>query len=139
LKNKKFLVIRTDRIGDVILTTPVASAIKRFIPDAQVTLLCRQETAIFGERNPDIDTVVTIDKEGENKPFFELVKYLRNDKYDCAIIVHPTFQLAVIAAAAGIPIRVGTGYRFYSFLFTHRRYEHRKEYYYISLIGVFIL
>lgn len=127
MNNNKFLIIRTDRIGDVILTTPIASAIKQFVSDAHVTLLCRQETAIIGERNSDIDNVVTIDEKGKNKSFFRLARDLRTENYDCAIIVHPTFQLAFLAVAAKIPVRIGTGYRFYSHLFTNRRYEHRKE------------
>lgn len=127
LKNNRFLIIRTDRIGDVILTTPVATAIKQSVAGSHVTLMCRQETAIIGERNPDIDDIVTIDEDGRSRSFFELVKILKSGNYNCAIIVHPTFWLAVLTAAARIPVRVGTGYRFYSRFFTNRRYEHRQE------------
>ena len=127
LKNNRFLIIRTDRIGDVILTTPVATAIKRSVAGSHVTLMCRQETAIIGERNPDVDDIITIDEDGRSRSFFELVKILKSGNYGCAIIVHPTFSLAVLTAAARIPLRVGTGYRFYSRFFTNRRYEHRQE------------
>ena len=127
-KLRRFLIVRTDRIGDVILTAPVAFAIKQAVPEAHVTLLCRRLTAVIGERNPAIDSVLTVDTDdGGRHTFFELAHMIRSGNFDCAIVVHPTFYLAILLAWVKIPVRVGTGYRFYSFLFNRRHYEHRKE------------
>ena len=43
-----------------------------------------------------------------------------------AIIVYPTFQTALIIFLSRIKNRIGTGYRWYSFLFNSKIYEHRK-------------
>ena len=125
---RRFLLVRTDRIGDVILSMPVATAIKQTVPGVYVALLCRQETAVIGERNPDVDEVITIDTpEGRRRSFFELVDIVRSGSFDCALIIHPTFAIALAIAKAGISVRVGTGYRWYSYLFSECHYEHRKK------------
>lgn len=124
----KILLIRTDNIGDVILSVPVAHEIKKKYPDSKVTLLCRNHTQILGERYPDIDSVIPIDDENrEELPSSELIGILKKEKFDCCILIHPTFKLARLMVSCGIPVRVGTGYRFYSFLFNRRHFEHRKE------------
>jgi heptosyltransferase-3 len=124
---QKFLLVRTDRMGDVILSMPVATAIKRAVPHAHISLLCRCSTAIIGERNPDVDAIVLSDTApGEECSFFTVRRELRSGKFDCAVMLHPTFKLALLIKSAGIPLRVGTGFRFYSMLFNKRHYEHRK-------------
>lgn len=125
---KRILIVRTDRLGDVILSMPVAAAMKRAYPEAQLTLLCRKISEDIGLRNPDIDRTLTIDHpDGIDRMFFQLVGMIKRENFDCAIIVHPTLSLALLTAAARIPVRIGTGYRYYSFLFNKRHYEHRKE------------
>ncbi|MFC1553564.1 glycosyltransferase family 9 protein [candidate division KSB1 bacterium] len=125
---KKILIVRTDRIGDVILTMPVAAALKKAMPEAHICFLCRQLTAVIGERNPDIDSVLTIDdKNGNMLPKKQLTETIRSGDFDCAVVTHPSFYLARLLRSSGIPLRIGTGYRFYSFLFNARHKEHRKE------------
>jgi ADP-heptose:LPS heptosyltransferase len=125
---RKFLIVRTDRIGDVILSTPIVYALKDAIPEAHITFLCCQQTAIIGERTPAIDKVLTIDKpDGYRRSFTELIQILRAGHFDCAVAVHPTLLEAVLLKASRIPLRIGTGYRWYSFLYNKRHYEHRKE------------
>ncbi|MFC1477305.1 glycosyltransferase family 9 protein [candidate division KSB1 bacterium] len=123
----RFLLVRTDRIGDVILSTPVAAALKTAFPHAHITLLARDLTRVIGERNRWIDRVITLEGDpdgGQN--FFDLVSILRKESFDCAVVLHPTLRLAALLYFAGIPYRIGTAYRLYSFLFNVRHREHRK-------------
>ncbi len=126
LKGKeKFLVIRTDRIGDVVLATPVPEAIKRSYPNSQVTMMVSAYTRDLFNHNPWVDEVITEDQENL-KGFFKLVKLLRSKKLDVVILLRPTLRLALILFLTGIKVRIGTGYRAYGFLFNHRIYQHRK-------------
>jgi heptosyltransferase-2 len=126
LKGKeRFLVIRTDRIGDVILSTPVPEAIKRKYPNSQVTMMVSSYTRDLFNHNPWVDEVITYDLENI-KGFFKLVKSLREKGFDVAILLRPDLRLALILFLSGIRVRIGTGYRAYGFLFNHRIYQHRK-------------
>jgi ADP-heptose:LPS heptosyltransferase len=42
------------------------------------------------------------------------------------VVAHPTLRLALLVFLAGIPLRIGTGYRAYGVLFNRRVFTHRK-------------
>ena len=48
IKPENLLIVRTDRIGDVVLTLPLAEIIKKQIPDCKITFLIRDYTKSFG-------------------------------------------------------------------------------------------
>jgi len=78
-------------------------------------------TAPIVRRIAEIDHLFTIDENGR------ALRALRSYKPDAIIFAKPELKLAVDAVLARVGIRVGTGYRLYSGLFTHRVKEHRKE------------
>ncbi len=125
---KKILVIRTDRIGDVVLSTPVLSALKGRFPQSHITMMVRPYTKEIVEGHPDLDDILVYDeKECQKKSGSKsLIRQIRDQRFEAAIIVHPTFHLAKLIYSSRIPVRLGTGYRWYSFLFNKRVYEHRK-------------
>ena len=67
------------------------------------------------------------DGTGRPLPFWQMVGLIRKERFDAVIVVHPTLRLAWMMSLAGIPVRVGSGYRYYSVLFNRRVYEHRKD------------
>jgi ADP-heptose:LPS heptosyltransferase len=126
-KFRKFLIVRTDRIGDVILTLPLAHVIKKHFPDAHITMLIREYTSDLVMDNPNIDNIFYYDRGGEEIPFFKLLHQLRQARFDVVLHTHPRARLAFLTWLALIPIRVGTGYRLYSLLFNRKYYEHRRK------------
>jgi ADP-heptose:LPS heptosyltransferase len=116
-----FLIVRTDRLGDVVLTLPMARAIKKAIPNARITFLARDYTRPIIERCPDVDEVRVVD---EKASLWRLITQFR--KIDAAFFPSPRFRLALAGFLARVPNRIGTGYRWYSFLFTDKIFEHRK-------------
>lgn len=129
LELKNILVIRTDRIGDVVLSTPVLSALKARFPQSRVTMMVRPYTKEIVEGHPDLDHILLYEKNQlQGKAGRQsLIRHIREQRFDAAIIVHPTFKLAKMIYFSGIPIRLGTGFRWYSFLFNRRVFEHRKK------------
>lgn len=117
------LVVRTDRIGDVILTLPTVEALKSNFPNAHVTMLVSSYTSTLVE---DIAGTLLYNRDGKLKPFFEILREIRNVHFDAVITAHPRFRIALLLKLAGIPLRIGTGYRWYSFLFNKKIFEHRK-------------
>ncbi|MFA6233703.1 MAG: glycosyltransferase family 9 protein [Bacteroidota bacterium] len=122
-----YCIFRTDRIGDLVLTLPLAEAIKRANPGARVTFCVQDYTRPLLSLSPHIDDSIAIggrDLDGGVRRFASM---LRKQSIDCAVFAYPRPRLALAAAFAGIPMRIGSRYRWYSPFFTHRRAEHRRS------------
>ncbi len=120
---RRILLARTDRLGDVILATPAATALKKKFPGLEVHFLVRRYTAGILEMHPHVDRIICLDEAGAGA----LAGRLKQCGYDAVVALFPRPQLAWSFLQAGIPLRVGTGYRWYSFLFNRRVYQHRKR------------
>ncbi len=126
---EKFLVVRTDRIGDVILSTPVFEAIKSKFPESRLCAMVSSYAADVVKNNPHVDDVIIDDHErkgGGLRDFVRLVRRTGREEFDVAILLRPTFRLALMLLLAGVKYRIGTGFRFYQMLFNRKVYEHRK-------------
>ncbi len=120
------LITRTDRIGDVILALPMIAALHAGFKKARISMLLREYTRDLAEGQEGLSGILTYDRNGGQKPFFEMLNELRRAQFDAAIVAYPRFRIALLIWLAGIPTRVGTGYRWYSFLFNKRVFEHRR-------------
>ena len=122
-KPKNILIVRTDRIGDVVLTLPLASILKKHLPDCKITFMVRDYTRPLVQCVKDIDEIIVYEK---NDSFFSLLNNIKNKSFDTCFVVHPKFIIALVVFLSGIKKRIGTGYRWYSFLFNKKIFEHRK-------------
>ena len=102
-----FLVSRTDAIGDVVLTLPVAGRLKQQFPGCRVVLIGRTYTAPVATACPWVDDFLNLD-DLLRKSEPAQVAVLRN--YGAAAIIHvfPNKTLARLAQKAKIPVRIGT-------------------------------
>ncbi|RMD51206.1 MAG: glycosyltransferase family 9 protein [Ignavibacteria bacterium] len=129
MTNKKLniLIVRTDRIGDVVLSLPLAAEIKKHYPDSKISFLVREYTSALLDSHPYVDDVILLPMNENKIDKKKIINELRNKNFDYGIVVYPTFEIAWILFRAGIKYRIGTGYRLYSFLFNKKIYEHRKS------------
>ncbi|MFT5169912.1 MAG: lipopolysaccharide heptosyltransferase II [Candidatus Omnitrophota bacterium] len=107
---KNILVIRTDRIGDVILTTPALKALRIAFPGAKITVMVAPLTEALIEDNPYIDDIIVDDRRGEYEGMFgtlSLIGLLRLKKFDLAINYHTKRRTNFLAFMAGIKHRLG--------------------------------
>ena len=126
IKPENLLIVRTDRIGDVVLTLPLAEIIKKTFPDCKITFLIREYTKSLVKDHPFIDNVLIL-QEHEGKPTIRNnIKSISRERFDACVVVYPTFTLALVIYLSGIKNIVGTGYRWYSFFFNHKVFQHRK-------------
>lgn len=122
--NPRICILRTDRIGDVVLTLPMAAVIKAEMPEAHITFAVRAYTADIPANSQYVDTVSIIEPGAGIK---QISRQLRQGNFDCIFIVSPHFSVSMAAFLAGIPVRIGTSNRWYSFLFNKRIADHRSE------------
>ncbi|MCM8778506.1 MAG: lipopolysaccharide heptosyltransferase II [Candidatus Omnitrophica bacterium] len=134
---KRILVIRTDRIGDVVLSTPVIKNLRDHFPQSFIVMMVRPYTKEIVEDNPYLDEVIIYDKDKKDKSLFATLRFilrLRKYKFDLAIILHPTNRVHLISFLAGIRKRIGYDKKmgfFNTDRFKERKYlgeKHELEY-----------
>ena len=118
------LVVRPDGIGDVLFSLPVATQLKQLLPSVRVGFLVSPTVAPILDRHPDVDYVRTI---RWIDPFKE-VRAAFSDSIEAAIFLKPFRRLMWAAFLERIPLRIATGYRWYSPLANRRVYEHRSDF-----------
>jgi len=119
MEARTFLISRTDSIGDVILTIPLAGLIKKKYPNSKVLFLGRTYTKSIVECSENIDGFIDwsiIEKQS----FDDQLTMLRFEKIDVFIHVFPNKDIAKLASRAKIPIRIGTSHRPYNLLYCNK-------------------
>lgn len=126
---RRILIARTDRIGDVLLSTPAIRALREKFPQAYISMVVAPHAREIVEGNPYLDEVIIYDKDGKHKSWGRTLKFasrLKKKKFDLAIILHPTNRLHLIAYLAGIPQRLGYDRKF-GFLLNFRKKHVKQE------------
>lgn len=104
----KILIIRIDRIGDIILSTPAFRAMRETFINAEIHILVKAYTK---------DLVI-------NNPFFDKILVYKEDTigkdYDLVISLHPGYIQNRLTFACGARWRVGYTGRGGSFFLTHK-------------------
>ena len=127
-KYRRILIVRTDRIGDVLLSTPVIKALRKEYPQAYISMIVSPYARDIVEANPYLDEVIIYDKDIKHKSWMRSLKFasrLKKKRFDLAIILHPTNRMHLIAFLAGIPLRLGYNRKF-GFL-NNLRKKHTKQ------------
>ena len=123
---KKILIVRTDRIGDVVLSLPMAELVKKKYPDCKVAYFIRDYTSSLIDGNPFVDEVIIAEESDGKILFLKNLKEIKSRNFDTCVIANPTLRISLMMFFAGINNRIGTGYRWYSLLFNKKVFEHRK-------------
>ncbi len=124
----RILLTRTDRIGDVVLSTPAIKAMRDKFPASYIAFMVRPYAKDIVEGNPYLDEVIIYDKYGKQKSLFGTIKFafeLRKKKFDRAFMLHPTNRVHLISYLAGIPERIGYDRKLAIFL--TKKIPHLKE------------
>jgi len=104
------LVPQTSFLGDVVLTTPLVTALRRRLRPRRLSVMVRPESRALMDGHPDVDDVLVDDKYGRDRGLAGLVRAaarLRNERFDLAVCPHRSLRTALLLAAARIPRRVG--------------------------------
>ncbi len=128
-KYRRILIVRLDRIGDVVLSTPVIKALKEANPGSVISFMSSPHAKDILESNPALDEVILYDKASAEKGILGNLKFilrLRKKKFDLAVVLHPTVRSHIVTALAGIPRRIGYD-RKWGFLLT-TKVPHTKEF-----------
>ncbi len=108
----RILVIRLDRIGDLMLSFPAIDALRRRFPGASISLMTRTATRELFEGQPSIDEVIAYDYSKKGKQafplgYFRFIEEIMKRRFDAAIILHPGIRSYLLPFLAAIPCRIG--------------------------------
>jgi len=130
MKYSRILIIRTDRIGDCILSTPAVAFLKMLFPAAEIDVLTTPYTAGVFSNNPCISEII-VDEPAKtsifSSEFMRLVGGIRKKRYDICFILHLNFRAALVPFLAGIPVRVAPASKIYQFLANRRIAQKRSR------------
>jgi heptosyltransferase III len=104
---KNILISRTDSIGDVVLTLPVAAVLKQHFPQAKIAFVGKSYT------RPVIEACRFIDQYVDVNDFMNNEVLINEKPIEAIIHVFPVPEIAFRAKNLRIPIRIGTTNRIY--------------------------
>lgn len=108
MKYKKIVISRTDSIGDVVLTLPLAGWLKREYPDTTIIFLGDAYTREVVEACVHVDEFVSVGEWEKGDTGHGSIAGA-----DLFIHVFPRREIAVMAKKMKVPVRLGTAHRIY--------------------------
>jgi lipopolysaccharide heptosyltransferase I len=116
----KVALVRLSALGDVIHALPVARALRRAYPHAELSWLVEAREAAVLREHPDLDHVISVDTRGwrgrlgrEARSLWadlrELRGQLRARRFDVAVDAQGLLKSGIITRLTGAPVRVGFG------------------------------
>jgi heptosyltransferase-2 len=112
---RKILVIRLDRIGDMVMTTPIFRALKEKWPDAQITALTNPVNQNIVINNPFVDYILVYDRGNMHKSISNRLIFLRSIRerdFDLVIDPYLDYELKTSFITHFIGKRFRLGFEF---------------------------
>ena len=108
---KRIIISRTDNLGDVILTLPLAGYLKKILPDCKIYFIGKKYTKEVIEQSVHVDVFL------DHQEILNDSISLQSLKADTIIFVYPDYKLAELAKKARIPNRVSTSHRWFNWIY----------------------
>jgi ADP-heptose:LPS heptosyltransferase len=119
----RILIVRPDRLGDVILSTPVFEAIKRHYPRAHLCALVRENVAPLLRGLSSVDEVMVYDPDRKHrglKGLLLLAAQLRKREFRIGVVLQSNWRIALALVLGRVLYRVGPLSKPHSFVFYNR-------------------
>lgn len=111
---KKILVAQLRHLGDVLLTSPVFTALKKALPDAEIDAYIYEEAKPLLEGHPAVSELIGYDRKWKKEKFWKKIFHegrllwkMRKKRYDCVISLTEGDRGALVAKLSKARIRVG--------------------------------
>lgn len=103
----RILLVRTDKIGDAIVSTPVIQALREHFPKARIDILLGSRSKAAGPLLPYIDSVFVAGRGVRER--LMLLHRLRKSHYDVVInlVFADSITAAVFTAGSGARMKIG--------------------------------
>jgi heptosyltransferase-3 len=109
---KHILISRTDSIGDVVLTLPMAGVVKEKYPNCKISFLGKTYTKDIVSLSKHVDEFVNYD-DLLRLSLNEQVTFINKLNVDVVIHVFPVKEIAHLFSQSNVAIKIGTKSRLY--------------------------
>jgi lipopolysaccharide heptosyltransferase II len=140
----KILVRATNWVGDAVMSLPALQAIRGRFPEAEIAILARPWVAELYRNQDCANRLMVYDNRGRHRGLLgreRLIRELRAERFDVAMLLQNAFEAAWIAWRARIPERMGYARDGRSWLLTRRvavpkrgETPPHESYYYLELL-----
>lgn len=133
---KKFLIVKTSSLGDIIQSFPVLHYLRRKFPDAQIDWVVERNFSELVKCHPYVSHVLYVDTKNWRKSFFnanhlrEILSFrrsLKSNEYDAVFDLQSNVKSGFITWQATSRNKVGfarkTVHELPNLLFTNKRYN----------------
>ncbi|PKN02049.1 MAG: hypothetical protein CVU77_01120 [Elusimicrobia bacterium HGW-Elusimicrobia-1] len=105
---RNILVIRADRIGDLVLTMGAFRSLKKRFPEARLTVAVSPVTRPLADSEPAVDETIALSL-GRFLPAARFIKNIRRRNFDIAVDLTCDWRLetAIMTLLSGAPARIG--------------------------------
>ncbi len=116
---RNIIISRTDGIGDVVLTLPMAGVLKQLHPTAKICFIGKSYTQPVVEVCEHVDAFINWD-EVSILPYNEQLIFFKNLEADVIVHVFPNREIAKLAFKSDINQRIGTSHRPFHWLYCNK-------------------
>lgn len=113
---RRILLVRPDRLGDLLMNLPLIHRLKTNHPSATLALVCAKAWEPLFHHHLDVNQVIGLEPGAGPS---SVMRQLRAGRYDCAVVTAPSKAWHWALFRLGIPTRIGFD-RKWGFLLTHR-------------------
>lgn len=106
----RVLIVDPAFVGDVVFSGPLVRALHASLPGVTVGLVVRPPGEQVAARLVGLDRVHVFDKRGEHRGLGGLLRVaasIAEERYEVALLPHPSLRSALLAQRARIPVRIG--------------------------------
>ena len=111
---KKIIISRTDNLGDVILTLPIAGYLKSVYPDSKIYFIGKKYTQSV------INHCIHVDQFLDREEVLRDESILSSINADSILFIYPDRKLAKAAKKFNIPKRVATAHRVFNWFYCNQ-------------------
>jgi heptosyltransferase-2 len=88
--------MRFSSLGDIVLTTPVLSKLRKAFPQAQIDMVVKKEFSDCISENPNINNLIKFDSKLGFQGLRDFIAWLKMEKYDLFVDIHRSLRSRVI-------------------------------------------
>lgn len=107
----KIIISRTDNLGDVVLSLPIAGKLKQTFPSSRILFIGK------GYTKPLIEACIHVDEYWDS----ECLETYDTTGVEAIIFLFPDQKVAKWAEQCDIPIRIGTSHRWWHWIYCNER------------------